>query len=228
MVDFAIVWEDMLAILTKVPFTLGTAMLILLLGILVGLGIALIRIRRVPVIYPITMFLIHYTRGIPLIIHLYLVYYALPCVLAAVSSLLGFGATMQVAPLTVLIVAYALYASIAQSETIRGAFVSIDVRQWDAAYSIGLTGGQALWRIILPQGLSVAVPVFFNSYLTIIKGLSLAFTIGVTDILARAKICSTQNFHYLEAYIAAGLVYWGLCVLLGALFGRLEKAFTKW
>ena len=228
LVDFEVVWEDMLAILTTVPFTLGTAMLILLLGILVGLGIALVRIRKVPVAYPITMFLIHYTRGIPLLIHLYLVYYALPLLLAALSSVLGFGAAIQVSPLAVLVAAYALYASIAQSETIRGAFVSVDTKQWDAAYSIGLTGGQALCRIVLPQCLSVAVPVFFNSYLTIIKGLSLAFTIGVTDILARAKICSAQNFHYLEAYIAAGLVYWGLCVLLGILFGRIEKAFTKW
>lgn len=228
MVDFKVVWEDMLAILTTVPFTLVTSLLILLLGILVGLGIALIRIRKVPVAYPITMFLIHYTRGIPLLIHLYLVYYALPLLLSALSSFLGLGSAIQVSPLAVLITAYALYASIAQSETIRGAFVSVDTKQWDAAYAIGMTGGQALWRIVLPQCLSVAVPIFFNSYLTIIKGLSLAFTIGVTDILARAKICSAQNFHYLEAYIAAGLVYWGLCVLLGALFGRLEKAFTKW
>lgn len=195
---------------------------------MLGLLIAVIRINEVPVLKQIVHVFIHYTRGIPLIIHLYLAYYALPPLINSALQLFGAAQTYEVAPLAVLIVAYSLYASVGQSENIRGAFVSIEPGQWDASYSVGFTGWQAMRRVILPQGLTVAVPVFFNGYLNIIKGLSLAFTIGVTDILARAKLCSAENFSYLEAYISAALVYWGLCVLLGFVFGKIEKSLTKW
>ncbi len=228
MIDIAIVFEDSKAILTVVPFTLGTAFAILCAAIVLGLLIAVIRINEVPVLKHIVHAFIHYTRGIPLIIHLYLAYYALPPVVNSVLGFFGVTQSYEVSPLAVLLVAYSFYAAVGQSENIRGAFVSIEPGQWDASYSVGFTGWQAMQRIILPQGLTVAVPVFFNNYLNIIKGLSLAFTIGVTDILARAKLCSAENFSYLEAYISAALVYWGLCVLLGVVFRKIEKAFTKW
>lgn len=228
MIKVAVIIEDIKAILTVVPFTLGTAFAILCAAILLGLLIAIIRINKVPVARHLVHAFIHYTRGIPLIIHLYLAYYALPPALNAVAGWFGVAGPVEISPLMVLIVAYSLYAAVGQSENIRGAFASIEPGQWDASYSIGFTNWQAMKRIILPQGLVVAVPVFFNGYLTIIKGLSLAFTIGVTDILARAKLASAENFSYLEAYISAALVYWGLCVLLGFVFGRIEKGFTKW
>ena len=228
MIDIAVIIEDSKAILTVVPFTLGTALAILCAAILLGLLIAIIRINEVPVLKHIFHVFIHYTRGIPLIIHLYLSYYALPPVINTVLGFFGVTQSYEVSPLAVLIVAYSFYAAVGQSENIRGAFVSIDPGQWDASYSVGFSSWQAMKRIILPQGLVVAVPVFFNGYLNTIKGLSLAFTIGVTDILARAKLCSAENFNYLEAYLSAALVYWGLCVLLGFAFGKIEKVFTKW
>ena len=228
MIKIALILEDLKAILTAVPFTLLSALAILAAGILLGLAIALTRINNVPVAKQIAHAFIHYTRGIPLIIHLYIAYYALPPLLHAVSGLLGISQDVKASPLTVLLVAYSLYASVGQAENLRGAFASVQHSQWDASYSIGLTGWQAIRRIILPQALAVAVPVFFNSYLNIIKGLSLAFTIGVTDILAQAKVCSAQNYGYLEAYISAGLIYWSLCASIGLIFGRIEKNMTKW
>lgn len=228
MIQPAIIWQDCLAIFSAVPFTLGTAFAILIASILIGMLIAWVRINNIPVAKQIVHFWIHYIRGIPLIIHLYLAYYALTPLVNGLMALLGSTQTLQVSPLAVLIVAYSLYASIGQSENIRGAYLSVDRQQWDASYSVGFTGLQAMRRVILPQGLVVALPVFCNSYLNIIKGLSLAFTIGVSDILARAKICSAQNFCYLEAYIAAGLVYWVLCGSLGYAFQRMERSLKKW
>jgi len=224
----AVIWEDIRAILTVVPFTLGTAFFILCAAILLGLLIAVIRLNNVPVAKQLAHVFIHYTRGIPLIIHLYLAYYALPPLLQSALGLLGVSGTVTVSPFAVLVVAYSLYAAVGQSENLRGAFVSVEPGQWDASYAVGFTGWQAMRRIILPQALVVAVPVFFNSYLTIIKGLSLAFTIGVTDILAQAKLCSAANYSYLEAYISAALVYWGLCGALGFVFRKIEKVLTKW
>lgn len=228
MLSGAIILEDMRFILTVVPFTLGTALIVLIFGILLGFVVAVIRIRQIPVAKQLARVFIDYTRGIPLVIHLYLAYFVLPMAIEAVCRMLGIEQAVKASPLVVLVVAYAMYISVGQSENIRGAFSSIDPGQWDAAYACGMTGLQALFKIVVPQGVTVAVPVFFNTFLGVIKGLSLAFTIGVADILSQAKLASAQNAHYLEAYIAAALIYWALCGLLDVVFRRIELAFKKW
>ena len=228
MLSGTVILEDMRFILTVVPFTLGTALIVLIFGILLGFVVAAVRIRQIPVAKQIARVFIDYTRGIPLVIHLYLAYFILPMAIDSICRMLGMGQDVKVSPLAVLVVAYALYISVGQSENIRGAFYSIDPGQWDAAYASGMTGLQALFRIIVQQGVTVVVPVFFNTFLGVIKGLSLAFTIGVADILSQAKLASAQNAHYLEAYIAAALIYWALCGLLDVVFSRIELAFKKW
>jgi ABC-type amino acid transport system permease subunit len=198
---------------------------ILVFGILLGLGMTLIRLYRIPVAQNVVRVFMNYMRGIPLIIHLYIAYYLLPIILETIT---GKSAIGGVNPLLVMIISYSLYVSVGQSENIRGAFASIEKGQWDAAFSTGLSSWQTLRRVVFPQGLALVIPIFFNNYLAIIKGLSLAFTIGVTDILARAKLCSAENFYYLEAYISAALVYWVLCVGLSIIFKKLENKFRKW
>ncbi len=221
MISGALIREDIGFILRVVPFTVGTALLILVLGLLLGFLVALIRIRKIAGLRQLARVFIDYTRGIPLVIHLYIAYYFLPPLLKAL-----FGVTPN--PLAILVIAYSVYISVGQSENIRGAFSAVDTGQWDAAFACGLSDMQSLNRIIIPQMLTVALPVVLNSYLGVIKGLSLAFTIGVTDILAQARVASAQNFGYLEAYIAAALVYWALCGALSVLFGRLEQKLKKW
>ena len=228
MLSGTVILEDMRFILTVVPFTLGTALIVLIFGILLGFVVAAVRIRQIPVAKQIARVFMDYTRGIALVIHLYLAYFILPMAIDGICRALGIEQSVKVSPLAVLVVAYAFYISVGQSENIRGAFYSIDPGQWDAAYASGMTGLQALLRIIVPQGVTVVVPVFFNTFLGVIKGLSLAFTIGVADILSQAKLASAQNAHYLEAYIAAALIYWALCGLLDVVFSRIELAFKKW
>lgn len=226
MVSTTLLWEDILYVLQVMPFTLGVAAVILTVGVLVALMIASVRINQTPVARVLARIFIDYTRGIPLVIHLYIAYFLLPGLLKSIGQLMGIS--IQAEPIAVLIVAYSLYISVGQSENIRGAFYSVDAGQWDAAFACGLSGGQALSRIVIPQGLTVALPVVLNSYLGVIKGLSLAFTIGVPDILSQARVASAQNYGYLEAYIAAALVYWVLCGALSTIFSRLEKTLTKW
>ncbi|WP_283607104.1 amino acid ABC transporter permease [Faecalispora anaeroviscerum] len=228
MLSGTVILEDMQFILTVVPFTLGTALIVLSFGILLGFAVAIVRIRQVPVAKQLARVFMDYTRGIPLVIHLYLAYFILPMAVEEVCRILGMEQAAKTSPLAVLVVAYSLYISVGQSENIRGAFSSIDPGQWDAAYACGMNGFQALFKIVIPQGVTVAVPVFFNTFLGITKGLSLAFTIGVADILSQAKLASAQNAHYLEAYIAAALIYWALCGLLDVVFGRVERVFKKW
>ena len=124
--------------------------------------------------------------------------------------------------LLIVITTFSLLEAAIESENIRGAFQSIDPRQIEAGQSIGMTRPQNLRRIIIPQVMSVAIPLFLNAFLKNIKGLSLAFTVGVVDILAQARYAAALSYRYLESYVAAALVYWLICGILQMIFNRVE------
>ncbi len=204
-----LVFEDTVSILKIVPYTLFMAIIILIIGIVLGAILAIIKLKKIPVLNKLVSAYVSYVRGIPLIIHLYAAYYALPELINYFSNNIG-GSAESISPVLVIIVAYSLYTSATQSENIRAALCSVESGQFEAAYSIGLTGFQTLFRIVFPQSLRVAIPAFFNMYLAIIKGLSLGFMVGLVDILAQAKLSSAINAGYLESYVAAGIIYCAL------------------
>lgn len=222
------VWDVFLSILTVVPGTLGLAFLIMVLGIALGAVFALIRIYKVRILNRIIVLYISFMRGTPQIVQLYIAYYALPEIIASVGNF--FGAKIDpnnITPLIAVIVSYTLCLSAYQAENIRGALASVEFGQMEAAYSIGLTTFQAFKRVIFPQALIVAIPNFCSSYISTIKNLSLAFTVSVVDIMAKAKLESALNFRYIESYIAAALVYWILCFVLIRVFSKVEKSLRK-
>lgn len=210
-------------VLEAVPRTFILAAIILLLGILLGAVFAQLKMKPIPILTPLVRLFISYMRGVPLIVHIFVMMYSLP---EAASSLLGvFGVAYRphdFPSLIIVIVTYSLLEAAIESENIRSAFQSIDPRQIEAGQSIGMTPQQNFRRIIVPQALSVAIPLFLNAFLKNIKGLSLAFTVGVVDILAQARFAAALNYRYLESYIAAALVYWLICGILQVIFNRIE------
>jgi ABC-type amino acid transport system permease subunit len=86
-----------------------------------------------------------------------------------------------------------------------------------------MTNQQAYKQIIIPQALSIAIPLFLNAYIKNIKALSLAFTVGVVDILTQARFAAALSYRYLESYVAAAIVYWIICGVLQFVFDHVEK-----
>jgi ABC-type amino acid transport system permease subunit len=102
--------------------------------------------------------------------------------------------------------------------------------QIEAAQSIGMTTPLIYRRVILPQALPVAVPILGNTFIGQIKGAALVSMIGVKDIVTQVKIEANANYRYLEAYIAAALVYWVICLGIEQgvrLLNRLVRSYTK-
>lgn len=221
--DVQIMIDTIWIVFQAVPRTFGIAAVVLVLGILLGAVFAWLKMKKVPILTPLVNLFISYMRGVPLIVHLFVVMNSLP---DAASSLLGvFGVTYQAhqfPSLIIVIVTFSLLEAAYESENIRGAFQSIEPRQIEAGQSIGMTRQQNLRRIIIPQALSVALPLFLNAFLKNIKALSLAFTVGVVDILAQARFAAALSYRYLESYVAAALVYWLICGILQFIFNRIE------
>lgn len=89
--------------------------------------------------------------------------------------------------------------------------------------SLGMTNFQTMRRVILPQALLVALPILGNTLIGLLKNTSLAFTVAVQDIMGAAKVASGRNLRYFEVYIAAALVYWGVCLVIEFVTKKLEN-----
>ena len=222
--DIQIMIDTIWIVFQAVPRTFLLAAVILFFGIILGAILAQVKIKQIPIVTTLINIFVSYMRGVPLIVHIYVMMNLMPEV--GVSLLSVFGVTMrphEFPSLIIVIVTYSLLEAAVESENIRGALLSIDPKQIEAGQSIGMTRRQNLTRIIIPQALSVAIPLFLNAFLKNIKGLSLAFTVGVVDILAQARFAAALSYRYLESYIAAALVYWFICGILQVIFNRVEE-----
>lgn len=222
--DLQVMFETILIVLQAVPRTFLMAFFILLIGIVFGGIFAFIKIKRIPVLTQIIKVFVSYVRGVPLIVHLFVVMSILPDGVSSLLNLVGFEMMPHEFPsILIVLVTYSFLEAAIQSENIRGAFQSIDPQQIEAGLSIGFTRRQNLRRIIVPQAMAVALPLFLNALLKIIKALSLAFTVGAVDILAQARFAAALSSRYLESYVAAALVYWFICGILLIVFNKIEK-----
>ncbi|MDF2873545.1 MAG: amino acid transporter permease [Sporomusa sp.] len=115
------------------------------------------------------------------------------------------------------------------SEVMRSAYEAIDHGQYEAAVSIGLTPWQAFYHIVLPQATVVALPNFGNSVIELMKEGSLAYTIGLIDLIGKGQLIISQNYgaYALETYLSLSFIYLLLTLGVEKSFLRLEHVFSR-
>ncbi|MUK77211.1 ABC transporter permease subunit [Aliivibrio fischeri] len=205
---------------------LGTTMEMALWGLLFSLILALVlanlRVFKVPVFDQLSQLYISFFRGTPLLVQLFLLYYGLPQVFPIFVGLDAFSAA---------VIGLTLHFAAYMAESIRAAIIGIDRSQMEASLSIGMTTSQAMRRIILPQATRVALPSLMNYFIDMIKSTSLAFTLGVAEIMAKAQMEASSSFKFFEAFLAVALIYWGVVVILTRMQiwaeEKLNKAYVR-
>jgi putative amino-acid transport system permease protein len=209
-------------ILGYVPLTLGMAIASMALALVLASGLAIVRVLKVPVLDRVVAVFISFFRGTPLLVQLFLFYYGLPLVCAGLPPLDG---------VTAAIMGLTLHFSAYMAESIRGAITGVDRSQWEASASVGMTRLQAMRRIILPQAARIAAPTLLNYFIDMIKSTSLAFTLGVTEMMGAAQKEAAGSFLYLEAFLVVAILYWiiveALSTVQRAMEARLHRAFAR-
>lgn len=165
-------------------------------------------------------FYISFMRGVPLIALLFLIYFGVPEILGWFD--IDYPRALQT---FLVILGFALNVSGYLAENMRSAYLAVDVGQFEAADSIGMTPFQRFIYVIFPQALVVSIPNIGNTVVMLIKDTSLAFTFGILDIMGRAVILNTRSYgaRQVEIYLAAGLLYWAVCLVLERLIRLIEK-----
>lgn len=227
--EFDTAIEAFAFILKHLPLTLFLPAVTLLIGIVLGSIVAIVRLRSNKLVNAILAIVVSFFRSVPAILQVFIMYYSLPYLIAPILSVVT-GSVVKpfdVSPYWTAYIFFIIYQTAYQSENIRGALLSVDKGQMEAALAAGLSYYQAYKRIILPQAFAVAMPSFFTYYLHGIKSLALLFTIKIVDIFAAADIFAALYSRRTEPYVADAIIYWLLCVVLTFVFNSWERSLSK-
>jgi His/Glu/Gln/Arg/opine family amino acid ABC transporter permease subunit len=226
--DIGFMIQSVPEILTALPLTLLLALISAVIGLGIALFVALIRYFNIRVLSPLCQVYVSYIRGTPMLVQIMLVYFGIPLLLRALNVYLGTNFNINGVPrLVFAIIALGFNAGAYMSETIRSSLLAVDVGQLEAAYSVNMTVGQTLMRIVIPQAFSIAIPPLANTLVSLIKETSLVFTISIIDLMARAKIVGARGYRFFEIYVVVSIIYWVICTFISRLLAAAEKGSRK-
>lgn len=197
-----------------VKVTIPLTVCIYLLSLILAFVLALIQVQNIKGLKQLARVYVWIFRGTPLIVQMYIIFFGLPSI----------GITLDAFPSAV--IAFSLNYAAYMSETIRASILSVPKGQVEAGYMIGLSSGQIMRRIILPQAAQVAFPTLFSSLIGLTKDSSLAASITVVEMFKAAQQIASRTFEPFALYCEAAFIYLMLNTVLTLAQGVLEKKFT--
>ncbi|WP_449403412.1 amino acid ABC transporter permease [Exiguobacterium artemiae] len=201
--------------LEGLQITLYIFIIAVIVGFLIGLIVALMRLSPLKILNGIAVVYIDVIRGTPFIVQLFFIYFGL-------NSLEWLSMDrMYAGILTVAINAGAYFA-----EIIRAGIQSIDKGQTEAARSLGMTGRQTMTQIVLPQAFRRMLPTITNQSIISLKDTSLLSIIGIADLTQQGQVQQATTFEPFIVWTVVGLMYFVVIYLLSLLGKFLERRFT--
>ena len=223
MIDPVVLLTVLSQTLTALPMTLLLTLAPFALGCTIGLGLALARHNRVPVLGGIALAWVAIVRGTPVIVLIFLAYFIYLDGIASVIAL--FSLPFRTADMPVALVVFAALCAMVSAfacDAWRSALLAVPDGQYDAAKALGLDRAGVLRLVILPQMLPVALPQLGNILVGPLTATSLAYLVSVTDIMAAAIGAASTALRFTEAYASVALIYWFLTALATNTVQRLE------
>jgi His/Glu/Gln/Arg/opine family amino acid ABC transporter permease subunit len=213
--DFGLAFENADTILQAVLVTVLLAFFAEALGVVLGLVLALLKISRSRILsFPAQLY-IDVFRGTPLLVQIIFIYFATPLIGLRFESLFFAG-------LTALTLNSAAYVA----EIFRSGIQSIDRGQMEAGRASGLTYGQTMRYIVVPQAFRRVIPPLTNEFVVIIKDTSIVSVIGLEELLRAARVLQSATANATPLVVAA-LIYLAICLPLIYLANGLERRLNR-
>lgn len=213
--DFGVVFENPGPLLKGLAITLSLAALAEIIGIVLGLFFALLKISRSRLLSLPAQVYIDVFRGTPLLVQITIIYFTTAAVGIRFTSLFFAGLT-----------ALSLNSAAYVAEIFRAGIQSIDKGQMEAGRASGLTYAQTMRYIIVPQAFRRVIPPLTNEFVTLIKDTSLVSVIGLAELLRAARVLQSATFNG-TPLIAAALIYLAICLPLIYLTNILERRLNR-
>ncbi|MFC2083041.1 amino acid ABC transporter permease [Candidatus Bipolaricaulota bacterium] len=195
----AIIWNGLPALCRGMGITLILVLSSLLAGMLVGIPVGITYVYGSRPIRAMLWVFDRIFRGFPAIVLLFLVFFGI-----------GSLSNVSIQPLTAVIIVLGLRSAAYQAQIYRGALMMIERGQTEAARALGLSLPRTVIFILLPQAARFSLPSLSNEYSIVLKDTALAFTVGVVDLMSRAKFLAMRSRETLAVYLLVALVYFVL------------------
>lgn len=212
MLSTELFWNRVIPALNEgLLFSLSLIIPSAVIGFFGGVFVGAVRVYAPPLFRRLADMYVALFRGVPLLLQLYFLYYALP----------KWGVSFSAYQAAVL--GFILCSAAYHSEYIRGALLSIRQGQIKAAYALGFSTFQMVLHVVIPQAVRRALPGCGNEIIYLIKYSSLAYVITFIELTGHAKELTARSFHYIEIYFTAGMYYLAMTTLAAWLLRRLEQ-----
>ncbi len=198
-----VIWTTMPFLLVGLWMTFQISIITIVSGSLLGAAIGLLRTLGFRPLSATLGLYIHALRGTPFLVHLYVIYFMLPATKIPWLQLEAFPAA---------VIALSLYTSTYVAEIVRAAIQAVPRGQTEAARSVGMTGAQCMWYVVLPQALKLMIPPMGGVYVIIIKGTSIVSVIGITELVRAGEHAAQRHPRELMViYGMTALMYFAYC-----------------
>ena len=229
MIDWAFIAEAFPQVLASIPVTLLLVFVSIPIGWVLGILIALIKNAKVPVLYQVSVVFVSFMRSVPMVVVLFVAYYSVPLIIQSYTTSIGLSVNVDAVPAA----AYAICAFIFEqaaysSEVFRSAILAVDKGQLEAAESVGMTKTVAYLRIVLPQAITSALPNLNGLFVGLVQGTSLAYFVGVYEVMATSNLLATSSYAYIEAYLMATVIYEVLSFVFNRIFRIIEGRASRY
>ena len=198
--------------LKALSITLEVTIASLIIASILGIVFGMFKISKIKPLVWIANIYISIIRGTPLLVQILFIYFGIPMV---------FGFTWKL--LTAGIVIMSINAGAYMTELVRGGIESVDKGQVEAARSLGLSYGQAMVKVILPQALRTMLPSIINQFIVTLKDTSLLSVIGLRELTQNTKIIVANNMEAFTMYFIVAVYYWVIVNILSLIAGAIEK-----
>lgn len=186
------------------------------LGLIIGIIVGIARLSNNKFIRAIAAIYVDFIRGTPLLVQIFLVYFALP-------QLIG----MRIDPFIAAVAACSINSGAYVAEIFRGGIQSIDPGQGEAARALGLNWFQSMRFVIMPQAFKRILPPLGNEFITMLKDSSLVSVIGFEELTRTGQLIISRTYAAFEIWIAVAIIYLVMTIAISRLVAYLEKRFNK-
>ena len=205
--------------------TVLLALIAVVIGAALGLLLAICRISKSRILRFVSTAYVEFVRGTPLLVQLFIIYYGLQAVgirfpdIPVMTAILDINFSDFISGVITMGLNSAAYVC----EIFRSGIQSVDKGQMEAGRSLGLSYGQTLQKIIVPQAIRNVLPALGNEFVVVIKESSIVSIIGIADLMYKANTVRGNTFQPFEPLLVAALVYFLLTFTLSKLLAYIEK-----
>jgi len=214
--DFQLIQEAIPLLIAGAGITIEISALSVGLGLFFGIVVALIRLSGIKVLKIIGNVYVDFLRGTPLLVQIFLVYFALPALIHH-----------RVDAFFAAIAACSINSGAYVAEIFRGGIESIDKGQMEAGRSLGMTWWQTMRYIILPQAFKRVIPPLGNEFIAMLKDSSLVSVIGFEELTRRGQLIIARTYASFEIWLSVAFIYLIMTFAVARLVGVMERRYKK-